>query len=80
MSDNVKKVEFKTGELSIEPNKVLDEAKDNYTALLVLGWDKEGFFDVRSTNNLDQKDCVYLSNLLTHKILSGDYAPVNQGV
>jgi hypothetical protein len=75
MSDNVKKVEFKTGELSIEPNKVLDEAKDNYTSLVVIGWDKEGFLDVRSTNNLDQKDCVYLSNLFTHKILSGDYAP-----
>ena len=75
MSDNVKKVEFKTGELSIEPNKVLDEAKDNYTSLVVLGWDKEGFLDVRSTNNLDQKDCVYLSNLFTHKILNGDYAP-----
>jgi len=75
MSDNVKKVEFKTGELSIEPDKVLDEAKNNYTSVIVLGWDKEGFFDARSTNNLNQKDCVYLSSLFSHKLLNGDYTP-----
>ena len=71
----VTKVEFKTGEISLEPNKVLDAAKDNYTSVLIIGWDNEGYLDVRSTNNLDQKDCLYLAQMFTNKLLNGDYAP-----
>ena len=72
---NVTKVEFKTGEVSLDANTVLDKAKNNYTSVLVIGWDKEGYLDARSTNNLDQKDCLYLAQMFTHKLLSGDYAP-----
>ena len=54
---------------------MLLHAKNNYTSVLVIGWDKEGHLDIRSTNNLDQKDCLYLSQMFTHKLLSGDYAP-----
>ena len=72
---NVTKVEFKTGQVSLDADTVLDKAKDNYTSVLVIGWDKEGYHDVRSTNNLDQKDCLYLAQLFTHKLLNGDYAP-----
>lgn len=72
---NVTKVEFKTGEVSLDANTVLDKAKDNYTSVLVIGWDKEGYLDTRSTNNLDQKDCLYLAKMFTHKLLNGDYAP-----
>ena len=72
---NVTKVEFKTGEKSIDCDTVLEKAKDNYTSVLVIGWDKEGFLDVRSTNNLGQKDCLYLAQMFAHKLLNGDYAP-----
>ncbi len=72
---NVTKVEFKTGEVSLDANTVLDKAKDNYTSVLVIGWDKEGYLDTRSTNNLDQKDCLYLAQMFTNKLLNGDYAP-----
>lgn len=69
----VTKVEFKTGQVSLDANTVLEKAKDNYTSVIVVGWDNDGYLDVRSTNNLDQKDCVYISSLLVHKILGGDY-------
>ena len=72
---NIKKVEFKTGEISLEPDTVLDKAKENYTSLLIIGCDKEGYLDVRSTNNLDQKDCLYLAQMFCNKLLNGDYAP-----
>ncbi|QDP52107.1 MAG: hypothetical protein Unbinned706contig1000_51 [Prokaryotic dsDNA virus sp.] len=72
---NVTKVEFKTGEVSLDADTVLEKAKDNYTSVLVIGWDKEGYLDVRSTNNLDQKDCLYLANMFSNKLLNGDYAP-----
>ncbi len=72
---NVSRVEFITGEKSIDANTVLEEAKGDYTSVLVVGWDKEGFLGIRSTNNLDQKDCLYLVQMFAHKLLSGDYAP-----
>lgn len=72
---NVIKVEFKTGEKSLNANTVLDKAKDNYTSVLVIGWDNDGYLDTRSTNNLDQKDCLYLASMFAHKLLNGDYAP-----
>ena len=75
MLNNITKVEFKTGEVSLDANTVLDKAKDNYTSVLVIGWDKEGYLDVRSTNNLDQKDCLYLAQMFSNKLLNGDYAP-----
>ena len=71
----VTKVEFKTGEVSLDANTVLEKAKDNYTSVLVIGWDKEGYLDTRSTNNLDQKDCLYLAQMFSNKLLNGDYAP-----
>ena len=73
--EKVTKVEFKTGEISLEPDSVLEKAKDNYTSVLIIGWDKDGRLDVRSTNNLDQKDCLYLSQMFSNKLLNGDYAP-----
>lgn len=72
---NVTKVEFKTGEVSLDADTVLEKAKGNYTSVLVIGWDKYGYLDTRSTNNLDQKDCLYLAQMFAHKLLNGDYAP-----
>lgn len=72
---NLTKVEFKTGEISLEPDTVLEKAKGNYNSVLILGWDKEGYLDVRSTNDLDQKDCLYLAQKFSHKLLNNDYAP-----
>ena len=72
---NVTSVEFKTGEKTLTADTVLEKAMGNYTSVLVIGWDNEGYLDTRSTNNLDQKDCLYLAQLFTHKLLNGDYAP-----
>ena len=73
--ENVTKVEFKTREVSLDADTVLDKAKDSYSSVLVIGWDKEGHLEVRSTNNLDQKDCLYLAQMFSNKLLNGDYAP-----
>ena len=73
--NNITSVEFKTGGKTITADKVLDESKGNYTSLLILGWDNDGYLDVRSTNNLDQKDCLWLAQKFTSKLLNGDYQP-----
>jgi hypothetical protein len=54
----VTKVEFKVGQVSLDANSVLYAAKDNYKSVVMIGWDKEGLLDVRSTNNLDQKEIL----------------------
>jgi len=72
---NITRVDFKTGEKCLDANSVLDESKDNFTSLIVIGWDNETYLDVRSTTNLDQKDILYLVEMFKHKLLSGDYAP-----
>ncbi len=73
--NNITSVEFKTGELSISADHVLEAAKSNYKSVLVIGWDNEGYLDVRSTTDLDQKDCLYLAQKFTNKLLNGDYEP-----
>ena len=45
--NKITSVQFKTGEKTIEPDDVLEKAKGNYTSVLVVGWDNEGFLDVR---------------------------------
>ena len=72
---NITKVEFKTGEVSLDSDTVLEEAKGNYTSVVTIGWDKEGYLDIRSTNNLDQKDILWLVQMFKHKLLDGDYRP-----
>ncbi len=73
--DNITKVEFKAKQISLSADKVLEEAKDNYGSVIVIGWDKEGFLDVRSTNNLDQKDCLYMAQKFITGLMVGDYDP-----
>tara|TARA_R110002051_G_scaffold302197_1_gene370515 strand:+ start:310 stop:537 length:228 start_codon:yes stop_codon:yes gene_type:complete len=72
---NVTKVEFKTGEISLDADTVLNKARGNYTSVLVIGWNKQGYLDTRSTNDLDQKECLYLAQMFSNKLLNGDYCP-----
>lgn len=70
---NITKVEFKTGELHIEPDTVLEKAKGVYTSVLIIGWDTDGVLDVRSTTNLTSADCLFLASIFSRKLLDGDY-------
>ncbi len=44
-------------------NKVLDQAKDQFDAVIVIGWDSENYLDALSTANLNKSDCLYLIEL-----------------
>lgn len=70
---NITKVEFKTGELHIEPDTVLEKAKGVYTSVLIIGWDVDGNLDVRSTTDLTAADSLFLASLFSSKLLKGDY-------
>jgi len=72
---NITKVEFKAKQISLSADKVLEEAKDNYGSVIVIGYDKEGCLDVRATNNLDQKECLYMTQKFITGLMVGDYDP-----
>ena len=57
------------------PDHVLEEAKGNYQDVLIIGWDKEGNFDVRSNSSVDGKTSLWLAQTFANKLLNGDYYP-----
>lgn len=56
-----------------DPDAVLDQASGNYGSVLVIGWDREGSLDVRSSTNLDHKEILWLIEVFKQKLVSGDY-------
>lgn len=57
----------------ISADEVLKKAKGCYSDALIIGYDKDGALDVRSSSCLDHKDCLFLIELFKHKLLTGDY-------
>lgn len=57
----------------IDTDDVLEKAKGNYGSVLLIGWNKEGELDVRSSGDLQGKDILWLTQLVAHKLMNGDY-------
>jgi hypothetical protein len=54
-------------------DNVLEQAMGVYEDVLVLGWDKEGNMDCRSTTTLTQAQVLWIITKFQHKLLNGDY-------
>lgn len=57
-----------------DPNHVLEAAKGEYDELMILGFNKEGHFDVRGNIGLTPERGMWLCQLFIHKLMNGDYA------
>ncbi len=55
------------------PDHVLNEAKGEYESVLIIGYDKEGYMDIRASTNLTAKDISWLIDTFKHKLINGDY-------
>ena len=55
------------------PDNVLEQAIGQYECCFILGWDKNGQLDFRSSTNLDGPEFLYLVEIFKHKFLNGDY-------
>lgn len=55
------------------PDSVLEQAVGEYESVLVIGYDKDGCLDVRSSTNLECKDLLWLIDMFKMKMLRGDY-------
>ena len=72
MSD-AKVVKLYTREAAKDPDAVLEQAIGQYSDVLILGWDKEGFLDPRATLGLKSKDLLWLMEIFKFNLLSGMY-------
>lgn len=55
------------------PDAVLEQAVGEYESVFVIGLDKEGALEVRSSTNLDHKEILWLMEVFKSKLLKGDY-------
>ena len=54
-------------------NEVLDECKDEFEQLLVLGWTEEGMMSAKSTSALDIKEIIYMVEVFKSVIISSGH-------
>ncbi len=51
-------------------NEVLDECKDEFEQLLVIGWSEEGLMSAKSTAALDIKEIIYMIEVFKSVIIT----------
>ena len=57
-------------EVKSDPNSLLENAKDQYNEVLVIGWDKNGSLSARCTSNFKTEEMVYMVELFKNNLLS----------
>jgi len=67
-------VKFYPKNAADNPDNVLEQAVGEYSEVLIIGWDKGGFLDVRSNKGLQAKDCLWLIEQFKMKLIRGDYS------
>ena len=55
-------------------NEILDICKDQYTDLLVVGWDEDDNLSARASSALDNKDLLYIVELFKVALLNANVA------
>lgn len=56
------------------PDNILKEAMGVYTQCLILGWDKEDYFNPRASLGLTTEELLMLVEVFKFRLLNGDYA------
>lgn len=58
---------------SNKADDALEQAIGVYDDVLILGYDKEGFMDVRANDSLSNERILWLISILKKNLLNGDY-------
>ena len=67
-------VSINGGRKSDNPDIVLDKAIGQFSEVFVLGYDKDGTLDARSSTNWDAKSILFAIECFKAKLLNGDYS------
>ena len=67
-------VKFYPADAAKDADNVLEQAMGQFGDVLILGWDKDGEFDVRATLGLkDGGDILWLVEVFKAKLMAGDF-------
>jgi hypothetical protein len=68
-------VKFYAKDAAKDADTVIEQSIGNFSEVLVIGWDKDGFLDARATLGLlDGGDLLWLMEVFKTKLINGDYA------
>lgn len=67
-------VKFYPNNAAEKIDNVLEQAIGQYDKAIIIGYDKNGHFDVRASLNFIQMDIIYAVDLFKHRLLNGDYS------
>jgi hypothetical protein len=66
-------IKFYPNDAAKNPDHVLEQAVGNFSECLILGWDKEGYMDIRASLGLKKAELVLLCEQFKHNLLAGMY-------
>lgn len=66
-------VKFYPANAAKNPDAVLEQAVGVYDQVFVIGYDKDGCLEVRSSLNFEMRDIFFAMEAFRHKVLSGEY-------
>lgn len=56
-----------------DPDNVLEQAKEQYQDVFIIGYDKDGDLDVRASTGLSQANIIHLIEMFKFNLFKGDY-------
>ena len=66
-------LKFTPKDAAKDPDHVLECAIGEYESVFVIGWNKDGTLDPRSSTSLSPAQLNYMIDIFKHKLLNGDY-------
>ena len=67
-------VKFYPKDAAKDADAVLEQAVGEFSEVVIIGWDKDGFLDARATLGLkDGGDILWLIESFKAKLMNGDY-------
>ena len=67
-------VKFYKKGAAIDADAVLEQAVGNYNEIVILGWDKDGYLDLRVTSGTTIPGLLWLLELTKAKLINGDFS------
>jgi hypothetical protein len=67
-------VKFYPANAADDIDNVLEQSIGEFNQAVIIGWDKNGYLDVRSDTNLSGSDVLWLIEVFKQKLLNGDYS------
>ena len=66
-------VKFYPADAAKNPDNVLEQAVGAYDQVFIIGYDKDGILEVRSSTNFQVREIFFALEAFKFKVLNGDY-------